>query len=641
MADDIKPDVIKKTQDSLGKQIKKPQLTEKLLKKPPFRFLHDIVTNVIKESGFLQGLYTDEELNHENIKDRDGKVAFLDKLINCVKLATGSSLTVRSTKIVAGLEPTRTNELLQAIGQAIDKRIDSSEAVQEVLKKSSKKGGSDSKKKTSELGGTASKQEASKRDRKDPPTSNDTKKSDKKDPGAKAQAQKSEKQGGASDAKRRSSSHQRVSKDKDTAKPSKPGKSIKEEPVEKPSSKISAKPKEDPAVQVDEPAHTTNNLVKKGSLEEKSDRVEHEPNEESSKLPDMVEKPAPSEETQISSAPSDSAEPVKEPAERTRPISALGRKRSSAVKQRSKEEDAELKSVLPSNSSGSSGPADTPSTPVAQPPPAPSRPPSSVPGPSRADKQTSSATPIPLVRPRTAARQGSARPGAPRLRNRGEVALVSEDQVKPVAVSLIVEADGVKEDIDEDDNLVIVENTAIEPVTTRPDSETVRPSSQQGHLVAQILETQKELETGSKVAGLAESSGPKVEIDWDASRQRERGSVLKEVQRLCDSIQTVTRAAHPIGKLLDSLQEDVDSMQQELEHWQSMQRSLEEQLLAEEALTVQSTQPLKDSLQQLQQAVLAQREQLSFSKANIIANDQRIQKLLAGGDSAQKPVYSI
>ena len=37
---------------------------------------------MIKETKFLEGLYTSEELNPENIKDRNGKIAFLQKLID-------------------------------------------------------------------------------------------------------------------------------------------------------------------------------------------------------------------------------------------------------------------------------------------------------------------------------------------------------------------------------------------------------------------------------------------------------------------------------------------------------------------------------------------------------------------------------
>lgn len=84
MTDEVSPEIIKKTQDSLGKFIRKPPLTEKLLKKPPFRFLHDIVTNIINETGFLKGLYNQTEMQSENVKDRDTKIAFLQKLIDAM-----------------------------------------------------------------------------------------------------------------------------------------------------------------------------------------------------------------------------------------------------------------------------------------------------------------------------------------------------------------------------------------------------------------------------------------------------------------------------------------------------------------------------------------------------------------------------
>lgn len=38
--------VVKRTQEALGRVIRRPPLTEKLLSKPPFRYLHDIITEV-------------------------------------------------------------------------------------------------------------------------------------------------------------------------------------------------------------------------------------------------------------------------------------------------------------------------------------------------------------------------------------------------------------------------------------------------------------------------------------------------------------------------------------------------------------------------------------------------------------------
>lgn len=84
MSEDINVEIIKNTQKFLGKYVKKPALTEKLLKKPPFRFLHDIIKSIIKETGFLKGLFSEFELNSDNVKEKDAKINFLNKLIDAV-----------------------------------------------------------------------------------------------------------------------------------------------------------------------------------------------------------------------------------------------------------------------------------------------------------------------------------------------------------------------------------------------------------------------------------------------------------------------------------------------------------------------------------------------------------------------------
>lgn len=100
---------------------------------------------VIQDTGYLNGTYSPEELIYENVKEKDAKIAFLQKLIDAVSMyqhcltlefhrynihqahsiaettsAEGATLKARPSRIVAGHEPERTNELLQAIGIALD-----------------------------------------------------------------------------------------------------------------------------------------------------------------------------------------------------------------------------------------------------------------------------------------------------------------------------------------------------------------------------------------------------------------------------------------------------------------------------------------------------------------------------------------
>lgn len=128
--------LIARTQEQLQPLIAKPKLADKLLAKPPFRFLHDVFTAVTQSTGFAKGLYNDFELGSANLKDKPQKTAFLDKMIVCVGQCLGKDADVRSSKIVAGLEPENTNLLLQGLAQAAkDKSLDWGKAVQAALAK--------------------------------------------------------------------------------------------------------------------------------------------------------------------------------------------------------------------------------------------------------------------------------------------------------------------------------------------------------------------------------------------------------------------------------------------------------------------------------------------------------------------------
>lgn len=128
--------LIPKTQELLQPLIAKPKLADKLLMKPPFRFLHDIFTALTQTSGFAKGLYNDFELDSANMKEKNQKITYLDKMVVCVGLCLGKDVDVRSAKIVAGLEPENTNIFLQCLAQAAsNSSLDWTGAVQKTLAK--------------------------------------------------------------------------------------------------------------------------------------------------------------------------------------------------------------------------------------------------------------------------------------------------------------------------------------------------------------------------------------------------------------------------------------------------------------------------------------------------------------------------
>jgi TRAF3-interacting protein 1 len=96
-----------------------PVLTEKLLSKPPFRFLHDIVTSMLRTRSWPEGYFDARECEPSNLVDLNSKLDFLEKLIDLLSIVNSVDLAhINPKKIVAGLEPDHTNQLLQEFAKA-------------------------------------------------------------------------------------------------------------------------------------------------------------------------------------------------------------------------------------------------------------------------------------------------------------------------------------------------------------------------------------------------------------------------------------------------------------------------------------------------------------------------------------------
>ena len=109
--------IVEETQGLFAPLIKKPKMSAKLLNKPPFRFLHDVFSELCKSTGFGEGLYQESELDAGTIKvpgsitvvprvmvalqDKDSKLAYLQKMLDYVNAASGQEVPVKLGKAPA------------------------------------------------------------------------------------------------------------------------------------------------------------------------------------------------------------------------------------------------------------------------------------------------------------------------------------------------------------------------------------------------------------------------------------------------------------------------------------------------------------------------------------------------------------
>ena len=111
-------ELVAQVQAELQPLVAKPKLTEKLLQKPPFRFLLDIVVAVTAATGLGAGLFSAEESDGALVVEKEAKLAFLERLVNFLGLFLNTHCGAKPKSIVAGLEPEATNEMLQLLAVA-------------------------------------------------------------------------------------------------------------------------------------------------------------------------------------------------------------------------------------------------------------------------------------------------------------------------------------------------------------------------------------------------------------------------------------------------------------------------------------------------------------------------------------------
>nr|XP_054334148.1 TRAF3-interacting protein 1 isoform X6 [Pongo pygmaeus] len=670
--------VVRRTQEALGKVIRRPPLTEKLLSKPPFRYLHDIITEVIRMTGFMKGLYTDAEMKSDNVKDKDAKISFLQKAIDVVVMVSGEPLLAKPARIVAGHEPERTNELLQIIGKCCLNKLSSDDAVRRVLagEKGEVKGRAsltsrsqelDNKdvreeesrvhKNTEDRGDSEIKERSTSRDRKQKEVLKEDRKPKEKDKDkekAKENGGNRHREGERERAKARARPDSERQKDrgnrerdrdsereKETERKSEGGKE-KERLRDRDRERDRDKGKDRDRRRVKNGEHSRDPDREKNREHDKPEKKSASSGEMSKKLSDGTSKDSKAEtETEISTRASkslttktskrrskNSVEGRRDPKtsenslspEKEHNSSYCKAKKEHSMKQLGRKEDNISAKILDSIVSGiNNEPNQETTTSKIDDNSASLRCENIEPNPAEKQKGDSTSDAEGDVGP--AGQDKSEVPETPEIPN--ELSSNIRSGSGKTVSNVIIESHN--SDNEEDDQFVVEaapqlsEMSEIEMVTAVELEE-----EKHGGLVKKILETKKDYEKLQQSPKPGEKERSLFESAW----KKEKDIVSKEIEKLRTSIQTLCKSALPLGKIMDYIQEDVDAMQNELQLWHSENRQHAEALQQEQSITDCAVEPLKAELAELEQLIKDQQDKICAVKANILKNEEKIQKMV-------------
>ncbi|XP_077874486.1 TRAF3-interacting protein 1 isoform X4 [Ictidomys tridecemlineatus] len=617
--------VVRRTQEALGKVIRRPPLTEKLLSKPPFRYLHDIVTEVIRTTGFMKGLYTDVEMKSDNVKDKDAKISFLQKAIDVVMMVSGEPLLAKPARIVAGHEPERTNELLQIIAKCCINKLSSEDAVRRVLagEKADARGRASRTSKPHESDNKNVREDDSRahRDREDRRNSEVKERSTSRD-GKQREELKEE----SKSREKERDKEKMKDNDRDRHKDAERDKYREGEKEKSRSRARQERERDRDRGNKDRDADRDKERERRGEAGRDKERHrerdrdrdkgkdrerrrarngEHsrDPDREKNREQEKLERKSASS-GEISKKFSDGSFKDSKAETEAEISTTASRSLTSKTSKRRSKTSVEGDSI--SDAEGDTGATGQDKSEVCENPEAPS-------------ELSSNVRRIP--------RPGSARPAPPRVKRQEGVETLMMDRTGSGKTVSNVIIDSQNSDNEDDDQFVV---EAAPQISEMSEIETVpalelEDSEKHGGLVKKILETKKDYE---KLQQSPKPGEKEKSFVFESAWKKEKDIVSKEIEKLRVSIQTLCKSALPLGKIMDYIQEDVDAMQNELQLWHTENKQHAEALQKEQSITDCAVEPLKVELAELEQMIKDQQDKICAVKANILKNEEKIQKMV-------------
>uniref|UniRef100_A0A8B9ZKX1 TRAF3-interacting protein 1 n=1 Tax=Anas platyrhynchos TaxID=8839 RepID=A0A8B9ZKX1_ANAPL len=632
--------VLRQTREALGRVIRRPPLTDRLLSRPPFRYLHDLIAEVIRVTGFMKGLYTEFELKSDNVKDKDAKISFLQKAIDAVVMVTGEPLAVKPARVVAGHEPEKTNEFLQAIGKCCLNKLSSDAAVKRILAgeradaqgkpPSSKSRDKESREpKTEEQkphrdkegkGDTEIKDRSSSRDRKPKGDSKESEEREKESDKQKENEDRhkdAEKDTFKEEEKQERERSRTTKQGRETEKNKRKGDIEREDDAERDkgqerekknqggreTDRLKGRDKDKARDRDREKDRERGKDRDRDRQRDKGKDGEHVKEHGKDKAEKKSESPAGISRQPSTKGSRQHAKPggegtieVKSVADGISEdnVAKLQEKAEPGLAVKQNEEEAEnIAPEKPAVSENGEVPDDLP----------------------------------PQAIQRRIPRPSSARPAPPRIVKRQESteALLPERSGSGKTVPNVITDQQINDD---DDDQFVVE--AAPPVPEMPEME-MQPEvelvegEKHGGLVKKILETKKDYESSPKSLKTTEREKPLVS---EAARKKERDLVAKEIEKFQVSIQTLCRSALTLGRIMNYIQEDMDAMKNELQMWRHENRQHAEALQKEQSITDSAVEPLKAELAELEQLIKDQQDKICAVKANILKNEEKIHRMV-------------